>query len=168
MKTTKKISLLKNALSKEMQQALVGRKLGPGWEHAIGKLQAISSDITSIYQQYHSQSNFQPKPQKPYHNSIQFPTSREWGSTKKASSQMVQKKATWVSKNTLAYRKEKGLCMRCGHKGHISPQCNYLPPQNPTRVQKIFIKDEIEEEEVDALALPEVLDIQQGKEELLQ
>lgn len=163
-----KISLLKNALSKEMQQALVGRKLGPGWNQAIGKLQVISSDITSIYQQYHSQPYFQPKPQKPYQNSIQFPTSREWGSTKKASSQMVQKKATWVSKDTLSYRKEKGLCMRCGHKGHISPQCNYLPPEKPTRVQNLFMKDKMEEEEIDSLALPEGLEIQQGKEELLQ
>lgn len=44
-----KISLLKNALFKEMRKALVGRKLRPTWEEAIGKIQIISRDIASIY-----------------------------------------------------------------------------------------------------------------------
>ena len=81
---------------------------------------------------------------------------------------MVPQKATWVSKDTLAYRKEKGLCMSCGHKRHISTQSNYLPPEKPTRVQNLSMKDKMEEEEVFSLALPEVLEAQQGKEELLQ
>lgn len=162
-----KISLLKNALSKEMQQALVGRKLGPTWEEAIGKLQIISSDITSIYQQYHSAPNFQqPKPSREYNSSTHLPSKMDWEPTKLTT--VNTQRATWVSKETLAYRKKKGLCMRCGHKGHITPKCSYLPAQRPTMVSTISVEEQQEEDELDILARPEGMVIQQGKEELLQ
>ena len=77
-----KISLLKNALSKEMQKALIGRKLGPTWEEAIGKLQVISSDITSIYQQHHSSPSFHPS--KSY-----LPAEMDWEPTKSASMRVL-------------------------------------------------------------------------------
>lgn len=160
-----KISLLKNALSKEMQKALVGRKLGPTWKEAIEKLQVISSDITSIYQQHHSPPSFQPsKSSKQSHNMPHLSTDMDWEPTRSASVKIQEKRATWVSKDTLAYRKKKGLCMRCGHKGHISPQCNYLPPEKPTMVQKMSVEIEDEEEEFDVLAMPEGIKVQQGKE----
>ena len=59
--------------------------------------------------------------------------------------------------------------MRCGHKGHISPQRNYLPPEKPSIIKKLSVKEEEEEkEEVDLLAMPEGIKVHQGKEELLQ
>lgn len=161
-----KISLLKNALSKEMQQALVGRKLGPTWEDAISKLQIISSDIASISQQHTPQSS---KPLTTLNQSNSRPSlssEMEWEPTKLVTVNTQGQRATWVSKETLAYRKSKGLCMRCGHKGHITPRCKYLPPQKPTAISKVSVEQD-SEEEIDYLAKPEGVSLLQGKEELL-
>lgn len=68
------------------------------------------------------------------------------------------KRATWVKKETLAFRKKKGLCMRCGNQGHFSPKCPLLPPIRPSSsVNSIQLTAE-EENELERLAEPDVID----------
>lgn len=79
-----------------------------------------------------------------------------------------EKRTTWVSKDTSMYRKEKVLCMRCRHRGHISPQCNHFPSEKPITVQKKCVKIEEDIEDFDVVVMPEGVNFQRGKEELLQ
>ena len=48
-----------------------------------------------------------------------------------------RKRATWVSKETLDYRRRHNLCIRCGNPGHIQSGCKRLPalPPNNNNVQ---------------------------------
>ena len=45
-----------------------------------------------------------------------------------------QRRATWVSYDTMTYRREKKLCLRCGNLGHMVKECKFLPPQRPFTV----------------------------------
>lgn len=38
------------------------------------------------------------------------------------------KRAMWVRNEVLMHRRKNGLCMRCGHEGHIAPNFSFLPP----------------------------------------
>lgn len=160
-----KISLLKNALSKEMRTALIGQKLSETWSECISELLTISSEIIAINHQF--KPNFPGPPTSSKLN--KSPTAMEWEpikSTVIGTQGGISKRAKWVKKETLAYRKEKGLCIRCGNMGHVSKNCNFLPPlyQNmKTNMSQV----EDEEEDILALAESEVVEDVQGKDELL-
>lgn len=160
-----KISLLKNALSKDMRTALIGKKLPITWSECTSELLTISSEIIAINQQFRSHFAGPPSMSKQGGNS----TAMDWEPIKSATADMQgvsTKRATWVSKETLAFRRKKGLCVRCGNKGHIAPDCKFLPPLNRnlrTNVSQMTDEDE----EFLALAKPEEIESAQGKDELL-
>lgn len=161
-----KISLLKNALSKEMRTALIGSPISQTWTGFLSQLQTISSDLVAISQQFRPQIIFQQG--RP---SNQNPSRMDWEPTKSnfSNSQDFKQgpRAQWVDRETLALRRKKKLCVRCGNQGHIPPQCKFLPPLKP--ISKITtIKTDIEEdEELMALIKPEDMSCFEGKEELL-
>lgn len=75
----------------------------------------------------------------------------DWESTRSTLSmtqdETIRPKASWVDKETLMYRREKKLCVRCGHREHIAPDCHFLPPSRPkTRINKINLSVEEEKE----------------------
>lgn len=160
-----KISLLKNALSKEMRTALIGKKLPTTWSECTSELLTISSEIIAIDQQFKPHFAGTPSTSKTVENL----TAMDWEPIKSASTETrgaFTKRATWVSKETLTFRKKKGLCVRCGHKGHIAPNCKLLPPLNKnlnTNTSQLIY----DEEEYLILAKPEEIDDLQGKDELL-
>lgn len=164
-----KISLLKNALSKEMRTALVGKKLPSAWGGCISELLTISSEIIAINQQFKPQfwgsSSIITKPSDSSTNMDWEPVQ----STVTGTNEGMRKRATWVKKDVLIFRKKKGLCVRCGNKGHIAPNCSFLPPINPNvnlNVSQLSLEDE-EEVEVMKLAHAEKTEDIQGKDELL-
>ncbi|KAI0990865.1 hypothetical protein K3495_g17322 [Podosphaera aphanis] len=42
----------------------------------------------------------------------------------------------WVSPKELDRRRSIGACVRCGNRGHKSPNCQQLPPQRPQTAVK--------------------------------
>lgn len=164
-----KISLLKNALSKEIRATLIGRTLPEKWSEFISLILTISSEIVALNQQFLSPVAYQPK-QK--HQQPGF-SSMDWEPVKSLVAGTRQresvKHASWVKKETLEFRKKKGLCVRCGNKGHIAPNCQFLPPLRPnTHVNTS--RTSVEEEEVKLLAQPDLIeDIEssEGKDVLL-
>lgn len=70
-------------------------------------------------------------------------------------------------KGDFSFQKKKGLCVRCGHRGHTSSNCSFLPPLNPNFNINITQTSLDIEEEIRTLAEPEKLESVQGKDELL-
>lgn len=164
-----KISLLKNALSKEMRTALIGKKLPSTWSDCISELLTISSELIAINQQFKPQywgsSSTATK-------SSENPMSMDWEPVKASVTGInegTRERAAWVKKDVLVFRKKKGLCVRCGHRGHIAPNCSFLPPVNPnmkSNVSQLSPRDE-DEDEIMNLAQAEKIEEVQGKDELL-
>lgn len=73
------------------------------------------------------------------------------------------RRAKWVSQETIAYRKQKSLCLRCGRPGHIIRQCKFLPAQRPFNVMKADVGAEENESIDESMAQPET-DDESGKE----
>ena len=98
------------------------------------------------------------------------PSSMDWEpikSTTAGTKEINGRRAKWVKKETLAFRKKNKLCVRCGHRGHIAPNCSFLPPLDPNiRVNKASTVKE-DERELLEMAESEVLDENQGKFMLL-
>lgn len=151
------------AISKEMRTALIGKKLPDIWSDCISELLTISSEIIAINQQFRTPFSSPPSMAKP----ADKPTSMEWEPIKAAAidTKGTAKRATWVKKETLAIRRKHGLCVRCGHKGHIAPNCKFLPPLSQNL--RMNTSKMVNDEEVLALAEPEEVEETQGKDELL-
>lgn len=164
-----KISLLKNALSKEMRTALIGRKLPLVWMECISDLLTISSEILAINLQFRPTMMSQQPPFKSQ-NFTESPK-MDWEpikSTVTGTQESSGKRATWVKKETLDFRKKRGLCVRCGNKGHISTRCSLLPPLNPIIKTNSTRLSAEEEMEILNLAKPDVVgEDDEGKAELL-
>ena len=45
--------------------------------------------------------------------------------------QVQGRRAKWVAKEVLDYRRSSGLCLRCGNTGHRVANCVLLPPEKP-------------------------------------
>ena len=160
-----KISLLKNALSKEMRTALIGQKLSETWSECISELLTISSEIIAINHQF--KPNFSGPPSSSKLNNS--PTAMDWEPVRSiviGTQGGISRHAKWVKKETLAYRKKMGLCIRCGNMGHVSKNCNFLPPLNQN-MKTNMSQVEDDEEDILALAESEAVENLQGKDELL-
>jgi hypothetical protein len=57
----------------------------------------------------------------------------DWEPTKayKIKAKTGEKRARWVDKDVMEERRQKGLCFRCGKKGHILEDCELLPALPP-------------------------------------
>lgn len=160
-----KISILKNALSREIRSALIGRTLPETWSGFISLLLTISSEIVALNQQFRPQAHFQQQKNP----SSQLNPAMDWEPVKALATDVHQKatrpRAAWVKKETLLFRKRKGLCIRCGNKGHIAPNCQFLPPLRPeTSVNTSKFSDE-DEREIRELAEAESIDLYKDESE---
>lgn len=164
-----KISLLKNALTKELQLVLLGSSKNT-WAEFVSYVHTIYSDKEAI-DQINPPFSLPATKIRQQNSSENSNTSKmDWEPTKSTFIANTQgqknQRASWVTKDVLAFRKKKGLCVRCGYKGHIVPNCNYLPPLKPVNINLAKLTEE-EEVELVRMAQPEGLKGREGKEELL-
>ena len=135
-----KISLLKNALNDALRMQLVGLtgEATTVWTKYVSHLQTVSSDLASLQ---HS------------HKKAVLPTevgtardkdTMDWEPTRSSNTTAgSRKRAKWVSKETLDFRMQKNLCLRCGRPGHRAADCSFLPPIRPTtKVNNVNITKE--------------------------
>ena len=52
--------------------------------------------------------------------------------------QVQGRRAKWVAKDVLDYRRSSGLCLRCGNTGHRIANCILLPLEKPRTHQAKF------------------------------
>ena len=161
-----KISFLKNALSRNIKSRLVGMDPIRSWPAFISRVHNISSDLIALTQPHISYQASSSKREAENHE-------MDWEPAKPArvNNMMARnmKRATWVSREVLEQRKKKGLCIRCGHKGHRSTKCSFLPPEKPKtmNLNSAHLTEEEGKEEDWELTKPEGTNNQEGKEKLL-
>ena len=51
-----------------------------------------------------------------------------------------RQRAKWVSPETIAYRREKSLCLRRGNPGHLIKDCKFFPAQRPLATNQSAVK----------------------------
>lgn len=162
-----KISFLKNALNKSIKSRLVGIDPIRTWSAFVSRVHNISSDLIALNHPHipHNTSSRQQA------ESCEM----DWESVNSATINSMEaktvKRATWVSKEVLEQRRKKNLCVRCGHKGHRSKKCSFLPPQKPKATNlntAQMTEDEGEDDEDEwELTRPEGIEGKKGKEKLL-
>lgn len=139
MPTTKKY-LIKNALSKEIRTALIVKYLPQIWAECISKLLTNSGEIIAINNQFRPQAASIANSPKP-----PDPSSMDWEPTKSTTTgtkEVEVRRAIWVKKETLAYKKKNKLCVRCSHRGHIATNCGFLAPLKNSMFLQLLIKSE--------------------------
>lgn len=162
-----KISLFKNALNRNIKSRLLGSDPIRTWSSFISKLHNISSDLIALSQpQYFDQANSSKRQDES--------SEMDWEPSKSVNvsnlGAKMMKRATWVTKDILEQRREKGVCVRCGHKGHRSPKCNFLPPLKPkiTSLNQTQLNKDNDDEDWDwELTKPEGVNSEKRKEKLL-
>jgi hypothetical protein len=153
-----KINTLKRMLNQELRRSLVYIPIHPEkYNDFIRTMQTLASRLAAL------------DPQKPTTTtapkSAPAADEMDWQpSTNKAQAseqlsvnkvpvkeQGEQKRAQWVSKDTLEKRKSNNLCLRCGGKGHFIGKCKLLPPRSPqqgqTKVKVTDAKNDVKDDE---------------------
>lgn len=162
-----KMSFLKNALNKSIKTRLVGIDPIRTWSAFVSRVHNISSDLIALNHPYIPHY----APTKHQAESRQM----DWEPASSATINNMEtnnvKRAAWVSKEVLEQRRKRDLCVRCGHKGHRSKKCSFLPPLKPklTTLNTAQMTEDEEEEDEDGweLTKPEGMENKKGKEKLL-
>jgi hypothetical protein len=176
-----RVTYLHLALNFEMQQHLVSfcPSLEEGYGMLVSHLHSVGSKLASLrnYKSDHRRVATDSRHAEPSHarttpsfgkNIRTEAEAMDWEPTRalKINNTMPEqegRRAKWVSQETIAYRKQKNLCLRCGRPGHIIRKCKFLPAQRPFDVMKADVGAEGDEPIDEFIALPET-DDESGKE----
>ena len=136
-----KIMFLRTALSSRFRNCLPKTKHYTKYEELIIDLQNAAATMANeealfrIREIGQIQSRFQDQSLPP-----NLPASMDWTPTVSAQSQNrvtgeinQRPRARWVSRETIAARREANCCLRCGNSKHYQQNCPYRPPINPNR-----------------------------------
>ena len=151
---SQRIAYLKHALNKELREKLVGLSalLPKDYTGFVSYLQTIGSEIVGL--RILDKPSSRSIPQATRTTTVAGPEPMDWEPTKATKTHraaldnttpMNGRRATWVSLETIAFRRNKNLCLRCGHAGHRITDCSYAPAIRPTRVNNVEVKDSMEE-----------------------
>ncbi|KAI0993648.1 hypothetical protein K3495_g14537 [Podosphaera aphanis] len=138
-----KIELLTNALSHETRTALLGSSAPTTWPEFVCHVQSVSNDVVAINHKFPTLPTSRNTSSQSGDNDTM-----DWEPIKSPSIQRLNvgkgKRATWVSKEILDYRRQKKLCVRCGNKGHSAKGCRLLPPLSPsTKINTVDIEEDL-------------------------
>lgn len=176
-----RVTYLHLALNYEMQQHLVSfcPSLEEGYGTLVSHLHSVGSKLASLrnYKNDHQRRRLDSRLMEPSHaktipslskNAQSEAEAMDWEPTRALKINNTQpeqegRRAKWVSQETIGYRKQKNLCLRCGRPGHIIRQCSFLPAQRPFDVMKADMGVERNESIDESMALPET-DDESGKE----
>jgi hypothetical protein len=126
-----KINTLKRMLNQELRKSLVYIPNHPTtYGEFIRTLQTLASRLAALNPRNtttttSTTTNSDTMEWEPSVNKTQTPTTTN----------DEQKRAQWVSKDTLEKRKNGNLCLRCGGKGHFISSCKLLPAKPPQQDQ---------------------------------
>ena len=136
-----KIMFLRTALSSRFRNCLPKTKHDTMYEELIIVLQNAAATMANEEALFRTreigqiQSRFQDQSLPP-----NLPESMDWTPTVSAQSQNrvtgeinQRPRARWVSRETIAARREANCCLRCGNSKHYQQNCPYRPPINPNR-----------------------------------
>lgn len=127
-----KKTFLNNSLSSELQTAIIATPVPASYRDYCSLLQMVSYNLENLQnrKQFRPNKATQARP---------VDDTMEWEPTTVAVSAAIPitgaKRAKWVSQETLTYRQNNNLCLRCGRQGHRIKDCIVLPPIRPTREQ---------------------------------
>lgn len=147
---TVKKAMLNKAINNEMRSYCIGRDYSTSFRDFVTQLLTIGADIatsktlasnTSYGNGNHSRNR-----------STRVLNDMDWEPTR-VNTQGPQKHAKWVSEETLKYRRQNQLCLRCGNTGHRIGDCQFLPARRINKVS--FDKEKAEAEEEDYFSEPE-------------
>ena len=168
------ITYLRQALNLKMRTHLVGagQAVGTTYQEFVNHLQGIGSDLSTL--SLLGSSSRAPRQPIGTAAMVQSDT-MEWTPTPAllvnnsgTKAHASKRQATWVDARVLAYRREKGLCIRCGNQGHLQAECKFLPARRPMQVNKAGSTTETaHKQDFDrSLALPDIGDSssESGKE----
>ena len=153
-----KINTLKRMLNLELRKLLIYVPVHPtDYNDFVRVLQTLSSRLVTLNPRANITTTPATKPQademdwQPAANKASTPTGNR----------NEQRRAQWVSKDTLEKRRNGNLCLRCGGKGHFIGSCKLLPARSPqqdqARVKVMDVQD-------DGAMIVEVSDSDSGTE----
>jgi cell pole-organizing protein PopZ len=171
-----KINTLKRALSQEMRKSFIYMPALPTEYSAfIDTLQTLASRLAAFDREFRKPTApTTPKPPLPSTDEMDWqPSTNKVQASGQSSANKVQsptdgqgeqKRAQWVSKDTLEKRRSNNLCLRCGGKGHFIGNCRLLPAKPPQQGQTKAKVTNVKED--DDVAVIEELDsdTESGKE----
>jgi len=129
-----KKSYLEAGLSLELQQCMIGKRTGnESFEDYCNELKQASDQLEAFNLRNKNRNAWQNNP-KPNALRGAIEEVMDWEPTTR-SQQSQGRRAKWVSKEILEYRKNTGLCLRCGNAWHRVLNCPLLPPQRPVTLK---------------------------------
>lgn len=147
-----KKSYLEAGLSVELQRCMIGKSIDSGsFEDYCNELKQASDQLEAFTLRNKNtwrSSNMQLRGPTTGESSTERNTAdkMDWEPTKtirtnRTTTEANGRRATWVSPETIAYRREKKLCLRCGNQGHMLKDCKFLPAQRPLSTNKASTSD---------------------------
>jgi hypothetical protein len=140
-------SMFLNALNHELRTALAGT-IFP--EHTtIEEMQShIAAVSDNLWRLRLSNKRKEPSMQ-PHTSTLENSNSSSEPMDWEPSRSQVQR-ARWVPLEEINRRRDEGLCLRCGRKGHLISSCKLKPAQNPNRQPTRATKARTHQKEVEA------------------
>ena len=140
-----KISALRNAINVELATALIGTRISRIYAEVTTHFHDTANQIAEVHRKARGAASGLVAIEMPERAQAGQPEVMDWEPTRTKVMQGrtgIARRARWVSQEVLAYRREKGACLRCGNPGHRIRSCAFLPPTRPvdrsatTRINK--------------------------------
>ena len=146
-----RVNYLKNCLNMKMRPYLVSvaQGLSENYNGFVDQCQNIGSELAAIEIVDRNNRHYTPSarqltgsdtPKEPWNRRTQRNLKgqedldkMDWEPAKplrtnRSTVETNGRRAKWVGPETMAYRREKRLCFRCGNPGYVVDDCKFLPP----------------------------------------
>ena len=162
-----KKSYLEAGLSLELQRCMIGRNVSnKSFESYCSELKQASDQLEAFNLRNKHRSTWQSKnnvlPNQGTPRAVKE-DAMDWEPTTR-SQQSQGRRAKWVDKETLDYRRSLGFCLRCGNAGHRVLNCPLLPPQKPMSLKANVNVTKAAAEDLDGLIQADEGGEESGKE----
>ena len=123
-----KKTFLMNGICIGLQEALIATPIPPSYASYCNLLQSVSNNLESL----HTRRKWNMSPIKRVQPTERNENVMDWEQTPAIAVTSINvRRAKWVPKSAIDDRKGRGLCIRCGEKGHFVRECKVLPAVQP-------------------------------------
>ena len=129
-----KISALRNAINVELATALIGTRIPSIYAEVTTHFHDTANQVAEVKRKARGGALVPVARKASEQNQTSGPEPMDWEPTHAKAMKNktgTMRRARWVSQKVMAYRREKGLCLRCGNPGHLIKSCTLLPPTRP-------------------------------------